>query len=248
MAWATLAAATLFPTFALDFLEAAVLAKAVQERDIEPLKPIRNPLDVLAQTLVSCAGSEQWRSDDLYRVITRAAPYHDLPREHFDLVVEMLAGRYAGTRIRDLKPRLAYGPHRRAVQARKGAVFALYTSGGTIPNRGYFTLRHADTGAMIGELDEVRMGSHRRPDVQPRQPALLIQRITHKRRAGEERTAESDGAAILARRRLQSQLLLLAPHRRVSALRERSASRTQDRDIHQRTARCGLLTTRLRKS
>ena len=145
---------TLFPTFALDFLEAAVVAKAVRERDIEPLKPIRNPLDVLAQTLVSCAGSEQWRSDDLYGVITRAAPYHDLPREHFDLVVEMLAGRYAGTRIRDLKPRLAYDRIAGAVQARKGAVFALYTSGGTIPDRGYFTLRHADTGAAIGELDE----------------------------------------------------------------------------------------------
>ena len=171
---------TLFPTFALDFLEAAVVAKAVQERDIEPLKPIRNPLDVLAQTLVSCAGSEQWRSDDLYRVITRAAPYHDLPREQFDLVVEMLAGRYAGTRIRDLKPRLAYDRIAGSVQARKGAVFALYTSGGTIPNRGYFTLRHADTGAMIGELDEefvweatvgqtFNLGSQ----------LWLIQRITH---------------------------------------------------------------------
>ena len=145
---------TLFPTFAMDFLEAAVVAKAVQERDIEPLKPICNPLDVLAQTLISCAGSEQWRSDDLYGVITRAAPYHDLPREHFDLVVEMLAGRYAGTRIRDLKPRLAYDRIAGSMQARKGAVFALYTSGGTIPNRGYFTLRHADTGAVIGELDE----------------------------------------------------------------------------------------------
>ena len=145
---------TLFPTFAQDFLEAAAVAKAVQERDIEPLKPIRNPLDVLAQTLVSCAGTEQWRTDDLYRMIIRAAPYHDLPREHFDLVVEMLAGRYAGTRVRDLKPRLAYDRIAGAVKARKGAMFALYASGGTIPDRGYFTLRHAATGAAIGELDE----------------------------------------------------------------------------------------------
>ena len=145
---------TLFPTFAWDFLTAAAVAKAVRERDIEPLEPLRNPLDVLAQTLVSCAATERWRCDDLYRMIIRAAPYHDLPRAHFDLVVEMLAGRYAGTRVRDLQPRLAYDRINGVVQARKGAAFALYTSGGTIPNRGYFTLRHAATGAAIGELDE----------------------------------------------------------------------------------------------
>ena len=145
---------SLFPTFAQDFVEAAVLARAVQERDIEPLRPLANPLDVLAQTLVSCAGTEPWQTDALYRVIVRAAPFAQLPREHFDLVVEMLAGRYAGTRIRDLRPRLAYDRARGTVKARQGALLALYASGGTIPDRGYFTLRHADSGAAIGELDE----------------------------------------------------------------------------------------------
>ena len=145
---------SLFPTFALDFLDAAVIAKAVRERDIEPLQPLANPLDVLAQTLVSCTGTEEWETDALYAMITRAAPYANLPRAHFDLVVEMLAGRYAGTRIRDLRPRLAFDRERGTVQARQGALLALYASGGTIPDRGYFTLRHADSGAAIGELDE----------------------------------------------------------------------------------------------
>ena len=171
---------TLFPTFAQDFLEAAVLAKAVRERDIEPLQPIGNALDVLAQTLVSCAGSEEWRTDDLFRMVRRAAPYHTLRREHFDLVVEMLAGRYAGTRVRDLRPRLAYDRVRQTVKARQGAVFALYTSGGTIPDRGYFTLRHADSGAAIGELDEefvweATVGQTFSLGTQ----AWLIHRITH---------------------------------------------------------------------
>ena len=143
---------TLFPTFAQDFLEAAVIARAVGEKDIEPLQPLENPLDVLAQTLVSCTASEEWQTDKLYDVLTRTRAYANLPREQFDLVVEMLAGRYAGTRVRDLKPRLAFDRVRDTVKARQGAAFALYTSGGTIPDRGYFTLRHA--GASIGELDE----------------------------------------------------------------------------------------------
>ena len=145
---------SLFPTFAKDFLEAAVVAKAVRDRDIEPLRPLENALDVLAQTLVSCAATEEWETDRLYQVLTRTAPYANLPREHFDLVIEMLAGRYAGTRVRDLKPRLAFDRVRETVSARQGAAFALYTSGGTIPDRGYYTLRHAESGAAIGELDE----------------------------------------------------------------------------------------------
>ena len=145
---------TLYPSHAQDFLEAAVVAEAIEARDIEPLRPIANPLDVLAQVLVSCVASEEWETDALYATLTRAAPYESLPREQFDLVVEMLAGRYAGTRVRDLKPRLAFDRVRQTVKARKGAVFALYTSGGTIPDRGYFTLRHADHGTAIGELDE----------------------------------------------------------------------------------------------
>ena len=145
---------TLFPTFAQDFLEAAVIARAVGEKDIEPLQPLENPLDVLAQTLVSCTASEEWQTDKLFAVLTRTRAYANLPREQFDLVIEMLAGRYAGTRVRDLKPRLAFDRVRDTVKARQGAAFALYTSGGTIPDRGYFTLRHADNGASIGELDE----------------------------------------------------------------------------------------------
>ena len=56
--------------------------------------------------------------------------------------------------MRDLRPRLAFDRIANTVTARKGAAFALYTSGGTIPDRGYFNLRHADSGAAIGELDE----------------------------------------------------------------------------------------------
>ena len=145
---------TLFPTHGRDFLDAAALAGAVAERDIEPLRPMSNPLDVLAQVIVSAAASETWHVDDLYALLRRATPFETLDRTQFDLVVEMLAGRYAGTRVRDLQPRIAFDRLNNAIRARKGAVFALYNAGGTIPERGYFKLRHAETGAAIGELDE----------------------------------------------------------------------------------------------
>lgn len=145
---------TLYPTHAHDFLEAAVLAKAVEQRDIEPLRPMYAPLDVLAQIIVSICSTDDWSVDELFSLITRAGPYLELKREHFDLVIEMLSGRYSGSRVRELKARLAYDRINDTVKASKGAVLAMYNSGGTIPDRGYYKMRHVDTGGILGELDE----------------------------------------------------------------------------------------------
>ncbi|MBX3706034.1 MAG: DEAD/DEAH box helicase [Pseudomonadales bacterium] len=146
--------ASLYPTHPQDFIEAAALAEAVATRDIEPMHLLENPLDVLAQLLVALTASESWRIDDLYRLVCQAGPYRRLPRAHFDLVVDMLAGRYAGGRIRELKPRLRVDRLRGLVTAERSAVLTFHHSGGVIPDRGYFQLRHADTGTAIGELDE----------------------------------------------------------------------------------------------
>ncbi len=142
-----------------DLLDAAVMARRVLDQDIEAIRPIEAPLDVLAQVLVSMVGIDTWDLDDLYGFIKTSWPYRHLPRRHFDLVVDMLAGRYAESRLRVLKPLIAIdrmdnetGGGKASV--RGGAMLTLYSSGGTIPDRGYYTLRHARTNAKIGELDE----------------------------------------------------------------------------------------------
>ena len=146
--------ATFYPMFARDFLDAAVIAHAVQNADIEPVKILKEPLDLLAQTVVSMITSEDWQVDRVFQVITRASVFHGLSRRVFDLVIEMLTGKYERSRIRDLRPRLALDEETGELTIRKGAALALYSSGGTIPDRGYFKLKHADSRALIGELDE----------------------------------------------------------------------------------------------
>ena len=143
-----------FPTHGADFLSAAVMARCVMDRDIEPVTPVERPLDVLAQVILSMTGVEEWPIDGLYRFITGTYPYRDLPRRHFDLVMDMLSGRYAGTRIRELIPRVTVDRIDGTVRAREGVPRLIYASGGTIPDRGYFDLRVQDSRAKIGELDE----------------------------------------------------------------------------------------------
>lgn len=171
---------TLYPTHALDFLEAAVLAEAVKLRDLEPLKPLEGALDVLAQLIIGICATDARPVEDVYNLIVRAAPYRDLTRSQFDLVVQMLAGRYSGTRIRELKPRLSHDRIADTIQAAKGALLAFYNSGGTIPDRGYFQMRHADTGAVLGELDEEFVWEATTGDTFTLGTAhWQIQRITH---------------------------------------------------------------------
>lgn len=145
---------SLFPTHSMDFLESAVLARGIVDQDIEPVRPVICPLDVLAQIVVSMTGTRPWDIDELYNHIRAGHAYRHLTREQFDLVLNMLAGRYAGTRIRELKAKVSIDRLDNTVEARRGALLELYMSGGVIPDRGYFHLRQAETGAIIGELDE----------------------------------------------------------------------------------------------
>jgi ATP-dependent helicase Lhr and Lhr-like helicase len=145
---------TLFPSHPKDLLESAVLAPSILAQDIEATRPVSGPLDVLAQIIVSMVGVETWKIEDLFDQIRPSYPYRNLNREQFDLVLNMLAGRYADTRIRELNPLISIDRMDQTVAARRGALQILYSSGGVIPDRGYFHLRHQETNARIGELDE----------------------------------------------------------------------------------------------
>ena len=127
---------------------------SILSHDLEPVKPVECPLDVLAQVIISMVGLEPWDMDELYAFLKTSTPYRYLNRNQFDSVLNMLGGRYAGTRIRELRPRISIDRLDNSIAAKKGALLSLYMSGGTIPDRGYFHLRHEETGGLIGELDE----------------------------------------------------------------------------------------------
>ncbi|MBD3421372.1 MAG: DEAD/DEAH box helicase [Chitinivibrionales bacterium] len=145
---------TICPSHPMDFVEAAVLAPAIVNQHIESCRPIDAPLDVLAQVIISMTITREWGCDELYSLLHTSYPYRHLERKLFDLVLAMLAGRYADSRIRELQPRIAIDKLENRVAARKGVRLALYTSGGMIPDRGHYTLRHQQSNARIGDLDE----------------------------------------------------------------------------------------------
>ncbi len=144
----------LYPLFDRDLMSAAVVGRCVLAGEIEAIEPVVGALDVLAQIVLSMTAAESWDLDALYSFLRGSFPYRRLSRRQFDLVLEMLAGRYADSRVRELAPRLEIDRVANQVRARRGTAWTVYMSGGTIPDRGYFNLRLADSMAKVGELDE----------------------------------------------------------------------------------------------
>ncbi|TFG82400.1 MAG: DEAD/DEAH box helicase, partial [Spirochaetales bacterium] len=143
-----------YPFHGLDLLQAAAIAEAVAAADVDPVKAASAPLDVLAQVLLSMALFEPRKLDELFDELRSFAPYVDLDRDEYDAVVGMLSGRYAGTRVKELAARVYLDTENGIIRAREGAAMLLYSSGGAIPDRGYYSMRLAGGGARIGELDE----------------------------------------------------------------------------------------------
>lgn len=144
----------IFPIHGRDLLDAAVIGKSMLERDIEEIHPVENPLDLLAQIVVSTSAVEEWDADRLYGFLQSSAPFFTLNRRDYDLVLAMLSGQYASKRLRHIRPLISYDKIDNTIRAREGAQQKVLMEGGTIADRGYFALRHRDTRSKIGELDE----------------------------------------------------------------------------------------------
>jgi ATP-dependent Lhr-like helicase len=143
----------IFPKFRADLLECAVIARLMREGAIEETVIPRNPLDVLAQHLVSMCADDEWRVDDVERMVTAAEPFSELSREQLENVLDMLDGRYPSDRFAELRPRLVWDRAAGIMRGRPGARQLAVTNAGTIPDRGLYGV-HLPDGRRVGELDE----------------------------------------------------------------------------------------------
>ncbi len=143
----------IFPKFRADLLECAVVAKRMRAGEIEETVIPQNPLDVLAQHIVSMVADVEWDVDEIERVVTATEPFRDLGREQLENVLDMLDGRYPSERFSELRPRVAWDRTAGVVRGRKGARQLAVTNAGTIPDRGLYGV-HLPDGRRVGELDE----------------------------------------------------------------------------------------------
>jgi ATP-dependent Lhr-like helicase len=143
----------LVPLYREDLVECTVIAARMLAGELEAVRTPENALDVLAQHALSAAAVEPVTGEALLGLFRRAAPYRRLGREALDAVLGLLAGRYPADIARGLTKKIVWERSTDLVSGLPGAARLAVTSGGVIPDRGYYALSLPD-GTRLGELEE----------------------------------------------------------------------------------------------
>ncbi|MCX2711063.1 ATP-dependent helicase [Mycolicibacterium sp. J2] len=156
----------LFPNHRTDLIDCAVTVHRMQAGEIETMAVPANPLDILAQHTVAAAALEPLDAEAWFDTVRRSAPFATLPRSAFEATLDLLSGKYPSTEFAELRPRLVYDRDHGSLTARPGAQRLAVTSGGSIPDRGMFTVYLAtEKPSRVGELDEEMVYESRPGDV-----------------------------------------------------------------------------------
>src|SRR5688572_5665637 len=175
----------IFPKFRGDLLACAAVARSMHEGRVEATRYPRNPLDVLAQQVVAMVSMDDWDVDDLFAVVSQAAPFEGLNRSGFEGVLDMLSGRYPSDEFAELRPRITWDRVQSRLSARLGAKRLAVANAGTIPDRGLYGV-FLSTGegraVRVGELDEEMVFESRAGEVFVLgASSWRIEQITHDR-------------------------------------------------------------------
>ena len=143
-----------FATTRDDLIECAALVRAIRAERTGPAGDSLARLWTFWRSRWSrLALARSCTEDDLFALMRRAWPYHDLSRHDFDAVLEMLSEGIATSRGRS-GAFLHRDQVNRRVRGRRGARLAAITSGGAIPDTAQYQVIAEPEGKSIGSVDE----------------------------------------------------------------------------------------------
>jgi ATP-dependent Lhr-like helicase len=143
----------LYPLTRDELVECTALLAAVRAGRLDAIELARLPLDIAAQQVVAEVAAKEWRTDDLFDLLRRAAPYMDLSRAQFDEIVELVsAGIDTGRGRRGAY--LHHDPVNGELRTRRGARLAAVTSGGAIPETGDYRVVADPDDTLVGSVNE----------------------------------------------------------------------------------------------
>lgn len=143
----------LFPLSLDDLLECAALLDSVRRGELDKIRIPKKPLDILAQQIVAEVSCKEYKTDELYQLVTRAYPYRHLSRKEFDDVIKMLSEGFT-TRNGRRSAYLHYDMVNERVIGRKGARLTALLSGGAIPDNFDYDVILEPENIPIGTLNE----------------------------------------------------------------------------------------------
>lgn len=143
----------MFPRTPAECVCCGMTAQLAREGYVEALNPPENCFDVLAQHLVSMAAFRTYTLEEVMDILPRAWPFRHVTKEDVESLLEMLAGDYEHKRDIPARPRILYDRIHGKVEGDGYSRMLAISAGGTIPDRGLYTVR-TEEGVKLGEVDE----------------------------------------------------------------------------------------------
>jgi ATP-dependent Lhr-like helicase len=135
-----------------QLVECGALVRGVRRGNLDELTVRDAPVDILCQQMVAACAAEELSEDELFALVTGAAPYAALSRARFDELLAMLAeGMSTRRRVGQLLHRDRVGGR---LKARRGARLLAITSGGAIPDNANYAVIEHPSGTRVGDVDE----------------------------------------------------------------------------------------------
>ncbi len=146
-----------------DLVECAVMMRSALDHKLEKLHIPKNCLDVLAQQIFGILLDGPTYAEELYELVTRSYNFSELSREHFDNVLEYLAGEYTDLEDRHVYAKIYHDRETGEIRTRGRLARALYmTNVGTIPDESYIIVKAGNK--RIGQIEEGFLEMLRRHD------------------------------------------------------------------------------------
>ncbi len=143
----------LFPRTAAECVSCGMTAELARKGKVEQLNPPTQCLDILAQHLVSMAAFRSYALSEVMEILPRAWPFRNITKEDVESVLRMLAGDYEHNRDIPVRPRILYDRIHERVEGDGYSRMLAISAGGTIPDKGLYTVR-TEEGIKLGEVDE----------------------------------------------------------------------------------------------
>jgi ATP-dependent Lhr-like helicase len=158
------------PTHAFELIEITAAKQAISQRKIERRHTIRQPLDVLAQHVVTLACGDGFCADELYSEVTSSHAFKDLTRDQWEWVLDF--DRRGGTTLE------AYPDYQRIIEKEGRWVVASPAiarrqrmSIGTISSDAMLRVKYMK-GGYLGSVEESFLGR-----LKPEDPFIIAGKV-----------------------------------------------------------------------
>jgi ATP-dependent Lhr-like helicase len=137
-----------------DLVESAVVVRAIMDGQIDTTRVPKNCLDVLAQHIVGAVAADDWDAGDLFDLCRQSYCYAELDRDHYDRVLDMLAGNYEFDMDRAPFPKITWDKVNNMLYPERSARLIAFRSSGTIPDIDDYDVYFEKRKTRVGRLDE----------------------------------------------------------------------------------------------